>query len=401
MNLMQEMATLSGGQKTKVFLAGIAVHKPEFILMDEPSNHLDQQSREVLYEWIQTTASTLIVVSHDRMLLNLLHTTLELSAAGITFYGGNYDFYAEQKSIENNALQQDIKNKERTLRKAKEIERETMERQQKLDARGKKKQEKAGLPTISMKTFKNNAEKSTARTKDVHTEKIQSVAQELTQLRNELPDADKIKFSFDQSRLHTGKVLISASTVNMMYAGKALWKEPLTLEILSGTRTALKGNNGSGKTTLVKILLGQLLPHAGTVHKSSDRILYIDQEYSAMNQPRSVYEQAVLFNTSGLQEHELKIRLSRFLFHKDSWDKSCTVLSGGERMRLLLCCLTITANAPDMIILDEPTNNLDLQNIAILTAALNAYKGTLLVISHDAYFLQQIGVEEVIELKNL
>lgn len=400
-DLMQQMATLSGGQKTKVFLSGIAVHKPEFILMDEPSNHLDQQSRDVLYEWIQTTNATLIVVSHDRMLLNLLPATLELTNEGIATYGGNYDFYAAQKSIENNALQLDIKNKERTLRKAKEIERETMERQQKLDARGKKKQEKAGLPTISMKTFKNNAEKSTARTKDIHTEKIQTVAQELTQLRNELPDADKIKFGFDQSRLHKGKVLIRASGINIQYAEKPLWKEPLTLEIMSGTRIVLKGNNGSGKTSFVKILLGQLLSHAGTVYKSADRIMYIDQEYSIINNALNVYEQASRFNTSGLQEHELKIRLNRFLFQKDSWDKSCSVLSGGERMRLLLCCLTIAADAPDMIILDEPTNNLDLQNIEILTSALQAYKGTLILISHDAYFLQQIGVEQIIELEKM
>jgi ATPase subunit of ABC transporter with duplicated ATPase domains len=394
----QKMETLSGGEKTKVFLAGIMIHKPDIILMDEPSNHLDIESREKLYAFIESTSSALAIVSHDRMLLNLLNTICELHKDGITVYGGNYGFYTEQKRIENTALNLDIKNKERTLRKAKEVERETMERQQKLDARGKKKQEKSGLPTISMKTFKNNAEKSTARTKDIHAEKIQSVSTELSQLRNELPDADKMKFCFDQSGLHKGKVLISAKGINVCFEAQLLWKDAVNVELLSGERVVVKGRNGSGKTTLVKILLGEMQPYAGTVKTIIGKAIYIDQEYSLINNSMNVYEQAQAFNDTGLQEHEIKTRLNRFLFTKNYWDKTCSALSGGEKMRLLLCCLTILNQAPDIIVLDEPTNNLDIQNIEILTQAINAYEGSLLVISHDIYFMEQIRVERTIEL---
>jgi ATPase subunit of ABC transporter with duplicated ATPase domains len=112
-----------------------------------------------------------------------------------------------------------------------------------------------------------------------------------------------------------------------------------------------------------------------------------------------VYEQAQKFNLSALQEHEIKIRLNRFLFTKEYWDKPCSALSGGEKMRLMLCCLTIRNQAPDMIILDEPTNNLDMQNIEILTAAINEYKGTLIVVSHDQYFLEQVNVERTMDLE--
>ncbi|GAA6765366.1 hypothetical protein AAFH68_13010 [Flavobacterium sp. CGRL1] len=120
LNLNQKLETLSGGQKTKVFLAGISIHEPELVLLDEPSNHLDISGRELLYNFIKSTSSTLIIVSHDRKLLNLLNPVFELSKHGITVYGGNYDFYAEQKLIENNALSQDIQSKEKALRKAKE-----------------------------------------------------------------------------------------------------------------------------------------------------------------------------------------------------------------------------------------------------------------------------------------
>lgn len=127
-------------------------------------------------------------------------------------------------------------------------------------------------------------------------------------------------------------------------------------------------------------------------------MISIDQEYSLLHTELSVYEQAQVFNNSALQESEIKTRLNRFLFSKEFWDKPCVLLSGGEKMRLLLCCLTITTQSPDMIILDEPTNNLDIQNIEILTDAINDYCGTLIVVSHDLYFLKQINIGRTIEL---
>jgi ATPase subunit of ABC transporter with duplicated ATPase domains len=398
LNLTQKMETLSGGQKTKVFLAGIFIHQPGIILLDEPSNHLDISGRTLLYSFVQSSASTLIVVSHDRKLLNLLDSVYELSSKGITVYGGNYDFYAGQKQIEKNALTEDVKSKEKALRKAKEIERESVERQQKLDARGKKKQEKAGLPTISMKTLKNNAEKSTARLKGVHAGKTNAISQELTELRKELPDVDKMKFGFDNSSLHSGKILITAKEINYIYDKQLLWKQSLDFQIISGERIALRGLNGSGKTTLIKIILDELQPESGTIFRADNKAVYIDQDYSLIDNQLNVYEQARKFNFSTLPEHEIKIRLNRFLFSKDDWDKSCRALSGGERMRLMLCCLTISNKAPDIIIFDEPTNNLDIQNIEILTAAINEYKGTLIVVSHDEYFLEQINVSRTIDL---
>lgn len=398
LDLSKKMETLSGGQKTKVFLAGISIHEPELVLLDEPSNHLDISGRQLLYDFIQSTQSTLIAVSHDRKLLNLLNTVCELSKRGITVYGGNYDFYTEQKQIESNALNQELQSKEKALRKAKEKERETLERQQKLDSRGKKKQEKAGVARIMMNTLRNNAENSTSKMKSVHTEKIGSVSQELQELRSSLPDIDKMKFGFDNSALHKGKILFTANDLNFSYDTQPLWTENLNFKITSGERIALKGKNGSGKTTLIKLILGNIEPQTGTVYRADNKSVYIDQDYSLIDDKLKVYEQAEQFNTSALQEHEIKIRLNRFLFTKEDWDKSCNALSGGEKMRLMLCCLTINNQSPDIIILDEPTNNLDIQNIEILTRAINEYRGTLIVVSHDETFLEQTNIERTIQL---
>lgn len=394
LDLNQKMNSLSGGQKTKVFLAGISITDAELILLDEPSNHLDGESRNLLYEFIETTQKALLVVSHDRKLLNLLDTVLELNPNGINVYGGNYDFYVQQKQIENQALQQDIHSKEKALKKAKEKQRETLERVQKTDARGKGKQEKAGVARIMLNTMKNKAENSTSKLKNIHAEKTSGISKELQDLRLNVRSFDQMKFGFDNSDLHQGKMLFKGEEINFKYNSKSIWEKDLNLEITSGERIAIHGKNGSGKTTLINLILGKIQPSKGEVFRSEIQSIYIDQDYSLIQNELSIYEQAQEFNTEGLQEHEVKIRLNRFLFRKAVWDKKCAALSGGERMRLMLCCLTIHQKVPDLIVLDEPTNNLDIENIEILISAINEYEGTLIVVSHDKSFLEQIKISK-------
>lgn len=398
-DLSQRMGTLSGGQKTRAFLAGIFIHQPELILLDEPSNHLDAEGRKLLYDFIASTKKTLIVVSHDRTLLNLLTTVCELRQNGIKVYGGNYDFYAAQKKAEELALEQDIQSREKALKKGKDKERETAERQQRLDNRGKAKQENAGVARIMLNTLRNSAENSTSRLKALHAEKTAGIARELNELRSSLPGTDKMKFGFADSPLHKGKMLFTATGLNHSHHTSPLWKEDLNFRIGSCERIAIKGHNGSGKSTLLRIILGELTPQTGMVVRSYTRAICIDQEYSLLDNRLTVSEQAQRFNSGALQDHEVKIRLNRFLFDRHTWEKSCGSLSGGERIRLLLCCLTIDGRAPEMIVLDEPTNNLDIRNTEILTAAISEYRGTLIVVAHDETFLKEIGVERVIELR--
>lgn len=203
---------------------------------------------------------------------------------------------------------------------------------------------------------------------------------------------------FDHSGMHQGKLLIDARQINFSYLDSMLWDTALDLQIFSGDRIALKGGNGAGKTTLIKLILGQLQPVSGELYRSAAHCIYIDQDYSLVRDGLSVYEQALLFNTAGLEEHEVKRRLTHFLLTDRHWHKSSSTLSGGEKMRLLLCCLTLGKTAPDLIVLDEPTNNLDMQNIEILIEAIQQYKGTLIVISHDQYFLRQAGTRTEVQL---
>lgn len=177
-----------------------------------------------------------------------------------------------------------------------------------------------------------------------------------------------------------------------------LWKTPLSFLIKSGDRLCVKGLNGSGKTTLLKLITGQLQTQTGTLTRADFTYVYLNQEYSIIDDRSSVLEQAYAFNSRNLPEHEIKIILNRFLFPAAEWDKSCRKLSGGEKMRLAFCCLMISNNTPDMFILDEPTNNLDIQSIEIITATIKNYTGTVIAISHDDYFIKEIGIDQPILL---
>ena len=363
--LSYPMNLLSGGEKTRVFLAGMDIHNPSVILMDEPTNHLDSSGRQRLYDWVEKWRSTLLVVSHDRTLLNLLPEICELEKHQISYYGGNYEFYKEQKTLMQEALQQRIEEKEKALR-----------------------------------TAQSKSEKSTAKLTGAHQEKAEKLTDERNQLRSSLSPTAALKTDFNNSGLHTGKILVTAEEINFGYHPDQpqLWQAPLSFQLKSGDRLRIEGGNGSGKTTLLKIITGQLQPLKGTLIQANFTYVYLNQEYSIINDRNSILEQAYAFNGRNLPEHEIKIILNRYLFPASEWDKSCRKLSGGEKMRLAFCCLMISNNMPDMFILDEPTNNLDIQSIEIITATIKNYAGTVIAISHDNYFIQEIGVEQSIFL---
>ena len=410
--LSYPMNLLSGGEKTRVFLAGMDIHHPSVILMDEPTNHLDSSGRQRLYDWVEKCRSTLLVVSHDRALLNLFPEICELEKHQINYYGGNYEFYKEQKTLMQEALQQRIEEKEKALRIARKVARETAERRDKQNVRGEKNNIKKGVPRIVLNALQGKSEKSTSKLNSAHQEKAEKLTDERNQLRGSLSPTATLKTDFNSSSLHTGKILVTAKEINFGYHPNSdsndiqdnndfkqqLWQTPISFQLKSGDRLRIEGANGSGKTTLLKLITGQLQPQEGNLTRMEFTYVYLNQEYSIIDDRNSILEQAYAFNNRNLPEHEIKIILNRYLFPASEWDKSCRKLSGGEKMRLAFCCLMISNNTPDMFILDEPTNNLDIQSIEIITATIKNYTGTVIAISHDDYFIQEIGIEQRILL---
>lgn len=398
-DLTSTIDTLSGGEKNKVYLAASMVHSNPLILMDEPTNHLDLTSRTKLYDFITNTKATLIIVSHDVTLLNLLDTTYELSEKGIKLYGGNYDFYKEQKKLEEKSIAQQISSEKASLRLAKKKAQEVRERQDKRSSQGGKNKSKEGVPTIVLNSLSSHSENSTAKLINKHSDIIESKLNHLTELNLRQRKKNNLKLDLKDAQLHNGKLLIEAKRINFGYLiDKHLWTSPLNFEIRSGDRLHLKGDNGAGKSTLIKLITNELSPSIGEIKRADFSFIYIDQEFKIINSNKTILELANDFNPNKLHDNEIKTMLNRALFPQETWDNYCTNLSGGERMRLYLCCLMISNQIPDMIILDEPSNNLDLPSLEILIQTIKSYNGTILVISHDNHFINNIGITETISV---
>lgn len=392
------MSLLSGGQKVKVFLSGLLIQQPRLILLDEPTNNLDVYAREKLFRWIDETKATVLLVSHDRKLLQLLSGIYELFADKIVYYPGNYDTYVEQKEQAHEALVRQLENQQGELRRAKRVQQKVTERRQRIDSRGKEKTAKKSLPTIIANARRSSAENTTASMSGKHEEKIAEMTNQIRSLSETIKKSKPLKIELDDSQLHQGKVLVEMVGANFSYNQQWLWNEGLNVSIRSGERVWLKGLNGAGKTTFIKLVVGSLLPTKGIVKTAIFDYLYLDQAYSLINTEKTVYEQAQGYNIN-MPEHEVKRHLARSLFPAETWDKPCSVLSGGEKMKLSLCLLLISRKIPDMLILDEPTNNLDIDSMEVLSSTVQGYSGTLLVVSHDMYFIEQMQLVKIIELE--
>lgn len=394
------MGNLSGGEKTKVFLAGLDILQPSIVLMDEPTNHLDTKGRALLYDYISSANCSIIIVSHDRTLLNLIPSIYEMSPDGMHFYPMKYDEYKATVDAEFEAKSTRLESQRKELVKAEKSARKTMERQQKHASRGEKQTAKKCVARIAEGNLRDQSESTTARLDKVQQEKLASMKRDLHELRLTVNEHSSIKIDLGSSSLHLNKRLVEIKNVTFKYGGRpVMWEEaPLNLTIFSGERIRIQGDNGSGKSTLLKLICGTLHPSSGELYRSEPlNILYLDQEYSCIDNDLTVYGQLEAC-TSRKPEHELKILLNRFLFTPPTWDKKCGSLSGGEKMKLALCRLIVCDNAPDIIIADEPTNNIDISSMDILAATLKSYNGTLIVVSHDEQFIRDVGIERTILL---
>lgn len=395
----RQFSSLSGGEMSRLLFAGLLLQEPDFILLDEPTNHLDRASREKFYKLITAFRKGLLVISHDRELLRLMDKTMELSAKGVKMYGGNYDFYLEQKNIEADAALQQYQAATTEWKKSVRIQRSAVEKQEKRNSRGEKSNRAKGVDKMVLNILKGAGENTLARAKNVHAGKVQQQAEKVNQAKAQVQPDYTISIDLENSTLPAAKKVIVAREINYSYeADTFLWPEPLSFTLFSHDRLSVIGNNGSGKSTLIQLIIGALRPATGTIYIGVDKIGLIDQQLQFLDNFLTVLENLQRFAPSSMPEHDLRIRLGRFLFYHESVFKKVAFLSGGERMRLALACLLATGNAPQLLVLDEPTNNLDIASVDQLISALINYKGAMIVISHDRDFLRQLQITQELYL---
>jgi ATPase subunit of ABC transporter with duplicated ATPase domains len=394
------LATLSGGEAMRVRLAALLLQDPDTLILDEPTNHLDAEARQSVYDLVAAWPRHLLVVSHDRGLLERVDRIAELTPAGLRLYGGGFTFYQEQRRTEAEAAHRAAAEAEKQLREAERAAREARERQARRAASGLKRGRRTGVGKMAAGNLKRDAENTAGRLGGRHeriVEQAQDRAAEAQALR---PEDRAIRVDLAAGAIPAGKRILEASGVRYHYPGTEadVWPEPLSFRVLGGERVALLGPNGSGKTTLVDLLRGLLVPTSGALYVGTRRLTVLDQRVALLDDEASLLEN-LRRAAPARPEHEVRVLLGRFLFEGEAVFKRAGVLSGGERLRAGLLCALVADQAPDLLVLDEPTNNLDLASLEEVASALRGYRGTLLVISHDRAFRKDIGIEREIALQ--
>lgn len=394
---------LSDGEKTKVLLSKTLIFSTDFILFDEPTNNLDKESRNILYNYIIDSNKGIIVVSHDRELLNNMSHIIEITSIGINAYGGNYDFYKQQKETDQQAAEDLIKSRIKQLKKSKYLVQSRLERHQKNESKGNREKikqikAKGSYDKIEIKSKQGRSEKTNRRIRIQAEHKLGMANNSLNESKMKLEINKLLNISLDKTKVSNNKIIINIEDLNFNYVPQKMLINNFNLTIVGPERVAITGRNGTGKSTLIQLILGNLNPSKGHITCGIPHITYLDQSVSFLDSNLSILNNFLQCNPES-KIFDAYMALSWFNFCDQDAEKIVGQLSGGEKMRAGLAVALMSKNPPQLIILDEPTNHLDFETIEAIEQALKMYQGTILAISHDEVFLKNIGINRYVSVE--
>lgn len=396
--LDRRLSSLSGGEVVSLGLAGQLLIRPDVLMLDEPTNNLDADARGRLYEALDEFTGCLLVVSHDRLLLDRMDRIAELRDGEMLFYGGNFTAYEESVRDAARVAEANIRNAEQQLKREKRQLQQNRERAAKRSSTAARNVKDAGLPKIIAGAMKRSAQESAGRIDGVNAARVADAKARLSDAERALRDDDTIVIDLPDTDVPAGRTIVDVTGLRAVRGGRTLFSG-VDLSIRGPERIALTGSNGTGKTTLLRLIGGEVTPDAGTVERADGRVAYLSQRLDLLDLDRSVGDNLAAFAPS-LSETRRMHLLARFLFRGSRTHLPVRVLSGGERLRATLACVLYAQPAPHLLLLDEPTNNLDLVSVGQLEAALNAYRGAFVVVSHDERFLAEVGVQRRLRLSD-
>jgi ATPase subunit of ABC transporter with duplicated ATPase domains len=388
--LDRSVAELSGGETVLLALAAVLIRRPDVLLLDEPTNNLDLDARQALYGAIESWRGVLVVVSHDRAMLERMDSIVELYRDKARSFGGNIDDYEAALAAEQETAERVVRAAESDLRRQR---RDLAGARVKLDRReryGRKMEETNRYPRVVAHARRREAQVSAGKHRNLQIDRMKQAEERLTAAEETIRDADEIRVDLPATEVPGRRGVLILDAVRPRFG------PVVTLNVQGPERIALVGPNGAGKTTLLRTITGELPPAAGEVRLAVPARL-LPQRLDVLDPALTVAG-----NVAGFAPHAsanaVRANLARMLFPGRRADQPVSTLSGGELFRATLAALLLAEPAPQLLMLDEPTNNLDLPSLGHLTEALRCFRGALLVASHDVPFLRELGLTRWLRL---
>jgi len=390
------LSTLSGGQQTRAGLAAAIFEQPDFIFLDEPTNNLDREGRVALLHFVDEWTMGLVAVSHDRELLEKMDAIIELTTVGASRYGGNWSQYRTRKAVELEAAEHDLADAQKKRADTERKAQLANERKARRDDAGSRKAARGDMPRILMGARRNAAEASGGSGARLNERLSVQAAEAVAAAQAKVAVLQRLSIVLPPTGLHADRRVLEMLAVAAGYEPERPLMDGLEFTIVGPERVALTGRNGIGKSTVLKVVSGALAPLSGQVRVGTSTAM-VDQQVAFLDPARSILENFRILNPDA-NENMCRSALAGFLFRADAALQTVGTLSGGQMLRAGLACRLGGPQPPQLLILDEPTNHLDIESVNAVEAALEAYDGALLVVSHDETFLRNISIQRFIDL---